>query len=225
MATDSAQGEPPCHLPSAPGARPSPLPPPCSRLPCCLSPSWPQARPGPRPPTCPSRKLPVPRPPLHCAQGSFSGALRPCPEPSPAFRGRAPHSFTHREAARRARTRCGGLRGLTGKLPAGPPTDLGGRLLLGPPPGLYAEGRALLGAQAFPRGLGIPQPPLPLVVDALTGTATAAGGGHSCGRAVWGPPACRAPPAPREPAPAQTRVGLGTPGWPCVVRQRLGQRT
>lgn len=88
----------------------------------------------------PSRKLPVPRPPLHCAQGSFSGPCGPARSPALPSEG-VPHTASPTERLRAARRTLRGLRGLTGKLPAGPPTDLGGRLLLGPPPGLYAERR------------------------------------------------------------------------------------
>lgn len=141
LATASAQGKPPCHLTSAPGARPSPLPPPCSRLALLslslMAPSAPWPPPTHLPP---SRKLPVPRPPLHCAQGSFSGPCGPARSPALPSEG-VPHTASPTERLRAARRTLRGLRGLTGKPPAGPPTDLGGRLLLGPPPGLYAERR------------------------------------------------------------------------------------
>lgn len=141
LATASAQGKHPCHLTSAPGARPSPLPPPCSRLALLslslMAPSAPWPPPTHLPP---SRKLPVPRPPLHCAQGSFSGPCGPARSPALPSEG-VPHTASPTERLRAARRTLRGLRGLTGKWPAGPPTDLGGRLLLGPPPGLYAERR------------------------------------------------------------------------------------
>lgn len=148
------------------------------------------------PPThLPLQETPCPSasPPL-CPRQLF-GALQPCLEPSPAFRGRAAHSFTPQRGCVLPGADwgdCAGSQVAAHRIAHEP----GRAVAPGPSPRPLCSRVALLGAPAFPKGLGIPQPALPLAVDALTGTATTAGAVRAVVRAAWGPPVSHAPPAP-----------------------------
>lgn len=95
------------------GPRSKALSPASALQPPCLAvslPHGPKRALAPAHPPAPLQKTPCSSasPPLRPRQ--LFRALRPCREPSPAFRGRAPHSFTHREAARRAAHAAGAAR-------------------------------------------------------------------------------------------------------------------
>lgn len=213
LATASAQGKPPCHLTSAPGARPSPLPPPCSRLALLslslMAPSAPWPPPTHLPP---SRKLPVPRPPLHCAQGSFSGPCGPARSPALPSEG-VPHTASPTERLRAGHARCGGCAGSPASCPqARPPTWAGGCS--------WALPQAFMLKGGVARSPGLPQGPWDSAAPTSPGGGCAhrhshRGGGRSQLRSSRVEPACL--PRTSCPSGASTCADSGGPGDPWVA--------